>query len=107
MRADSRMSFGIPMKKLRIRKIPNGSPNATWNRIEPEHRVEQAGVLVEREDRDQRDLQRHDEQRDHADEQPVATGEVEPRERVAGQRGDDDSSTVLPTAICTVVHSAS
>ena len=35
MRADSRMSFGIPMKKLRSRKIANGMPNATWNRISP------------------------------------------------------------------------
>ena len=33
MRADSRMSFGIPMKKLRSRKIANGSPNAVWKRI--------------------------------------------------------------------------
>ena len=34
IRADSRMSFGIPMKKLRSRKIANGSPNAVWKRIE-------------------------------------------------------------------------
>src|SRR6478735_2832881 len=35
MRADSRMSLGIPMKKLRSRKIANGSPNAVWKRISP------------------------------------------------------------------------
>ena len=35
MRADSRMSFGIPMKKLRSRKIANGSPKAVWKRIRP------------------------------------------------------------------------
>ena len=35
MRADSRMSFGIPMKKFRSRKIANGSPNAVWKRISP------------------------------------------------------------------------
>ena len=35
MRADSRMSFGIPMKKFRSRKIANGSPNATWKRMIP------------------------------------------------------------------------
>ena len=33
IRADSRMSFGIPMKKFRSRKIANGRPNAVWNRI--------------------------------------------------------------------------
>src|SRR6188472_1258569 len=33
MRADSRMSFGIPMKKLRSRKIAKGSPKAVWKRI--------------------------------------------------------------------------
>ena len=37
MRADSRMSFGIPTKKLRSRKIANGSPNAAWKRITLEH----------------------------------------------------------------------
>ena len=31
MRADSMMSFGIPTKKLRSRKMANGSPNAVWN----------------------------------------------------------------------------
>ena len=35
MRADSRMSFGIPMKKFRSRKIANGSPKAVWKRIRP------------------------------------------------------------------------
>jgi hypothetical protein len=35
MRADSRMSLGIPMKKLRSRKIANGSPNAVWKRMSP------------------------------------------------------------------------
>ncbi len=35
MRADSRMSFGSPMKKFRSRKIANGSPNAAWNRMIP------------------------------------------------------------------------
>ena len=55
-----------------------------------EHGVEDPELVVEREDRDQRHLQRHDEQRDHADEEPVAARELEPRERVAGERGDDD-----------------
>ena len=32
IRADSMMSFGIPTKKLRSRKIANGSPNAAWKR---------------------------------------------------------------------------
>ena len=35
IRADSRMSFGIPMKKFRNRKIANGSPNAVWKRTSP------------------------------------------------------------------------
>ena len=81
---------GIPMKKLRSRKIANGSPNAVWKRISPSTVSNRSEVVVEREDRDQRHLQRHDEQRDHADEEPVAAREVEPGERVAGERGDDD-----------------
>ena len=56
----------------------------------PSDRVEQAERVVEREDRDQRHLQRHHEQRDHDDEQPVAAGELEPGERVARERRDDD-----------------
>ena len=90
MRADSRMSFGIPMKKLRSRKIANGSPNAVWKRIEPEHGVEDARGCCRAEDRDQRHLQRHDEQRDHPDEEPVAARELEPGKRIGGERGDDD-----------------
>ena len=35
MRADSRMSFGKPMKKFRRRKIAKGRPNATWKRMMP------------------------------------------------------------------------
>ena len=35
MRADSRMSFGSPMKKLRSRKIANGRPKAAWKRMIP------------------------------------------------------------------------
>ena len=35
MRADSRMSLGIPMKKLRNRKIANGRPNAVWKSTRP------------------------------------------------------------------------
>ena len=35
MRADSMMSFGIPTKKLRSRKIANGRPNAVWKRTMP------------------------------------------------------------------------
>ena len=35
IRADSRMSLGIPTKKLRSRKMANGSPNAVWNSTRP------------------------------------------------------------------------
>src|SRR4051794_11073476 len=54
-----------------------------------EDRVEDPSLVVQLEHRDQRHLQRHDEQRNHADEDPVAAREVEPRERVAGHRADD------------------
>src|SRR5581483_3935778 len=52
--------------------------------------VEDPERVVEREDRDQRDLQRDDEQADHPDEEPVAARKLEPGERVAGERPDDD-----------------
>ena len=108
IRADSRMSLGIPMKKFRSRKIANGSPKATWKRMIPMHRVEQAERVVEPEHRDQRHLHRHDEQADDDDEDPVAAGEVEPGERVAGQRADRRSrAACCPTAMYAVVLSAS
>jgi hypothetical protein len=33
MRAASSRSFGIPMKKLRSRKMANGRPKAVWKRM--------------------------------------------------------------------------
>ena len=95
------------MKKLRRRKIANGRPKAVWNRIRPSVGVEDAERVVELEHRDQRHLQRHHEQRHDADEQPVAAGELEPRERIAGEaRRSRIGSTVPPTAMITVVYSA-
>jgi hypothetical protein len=35
IRAASRSSDGIPMKKFRSRKIANGKPKATWNSTTP------------------------------------------------------------------------
>ena len=90
MRAASSSSFGIPMKKLRRRKMAKGSPNAVWKRTIARTVSKIPRRVVEREHRDERHLQRDDEQRDHEDEEPVAAGEVEPRERVAGERRDDD-----------------
>ena len=55
-----------------------------------EHRVEDPDLVVERENRDQGHLQRHNEERDDADEGPVAAREVEPGEGIAGERGDND-----------------
>src|SRR5262249_31408822 len=37
IRADSRMSFGKPMKKFLNRKIANGNPKATWKSAIPYH----------------------------------------------------------------------
>ena len=45
---------------------------------------------VEPQDRDQRHLQRHDEQPDDEHEQHVPAAELHPRERVGGERGDGD-----------------
>ena len=104
MRADSRMSFGSPTKKLRNRKIANGSPNAAWKRMIPSDRVEQPERVVEPEHRDQRHLQRHDEQRDHADEEPVATrGSRATRTRSRRARRSRRRASVLPTAMYAVV----
>ena len=55
-----------------------------------ENRVVDPERLVEPEHRDERHLQRHDEERDHDHEEPVSPGEIEPRERVAGEGADED-----------------
>src|SRR6185295_5531379 len=55
-----------------------------------EDRVEDPDLVVEREDRDERHLQRYDEQRHDGDERPIASGKVEPGEGVPGESGDED-----------------
>ena len=90
MRADSRMSFGSPTKKLRKQEDRERQPERGVEQDDPEHRVEEPEGVVQPEHRDQRHLQRHDEQRDVADEDPVTARELEPRERVAGERADHD-----------------
>ena len=90
IRAASSRSRGMPMKKFRSRKIANGSPNAMWNSTSPRIVSNMPSVVVEREDRDQRHLDRHDQQRDDDEEHPVAPGELEPGERVRRERRDRD-----------------
>ena len=75
----------VPQQEDRERQ-----PEGGVEEDQAEHRVEEPEVGVEREDRDQRHLDRDDEHRDHGDEEPVAAGELEPGERVAGHRGDED-----------------
>ena len=57
---------------------------------QPNDGVVDPHCVVEAEDWDQRHLQRHHEQRDHDDKEPVAAGELEPRERVRGKGRDQD-----------------
>src|SRR6476660_7208481 len=89
IRADSRMSFGSPMKKFRNRKIANGSPKAVWKSAIP-YQGSKRPRVGEAKHRDQGHLDRHDEQRDHRDEEPVPPREVEPREGVSRERADED-----------------
>ena len=64
IRAASIRSRGSVMKKLRSRKIPNGSANAVWaSQIAP-IAVGQPERLEQRQQRDERDLDRHQQQRD-------------------------------------------
>ena len=75
----------VPQQEDRERQ-----PEGGVEEHEPEDRVEQAEVVVQREDRDQRHLDGDDEQRDHDQEEPVAARELEPRERVGSESGDRD-----------------
>src|ERR671919_651184 len=54
-----------------------------------EDRVVDPERLVEPEHGDERHLERHDEECDDDDEYPVTSGEVEPGERIAGERSHD------------------
>ena len=60
-----------------------------WNRISP-RTVSKARGRCRGEDGNQRHLDRDDEQPDDHEEQPVAPGELEPGEGVAGERRDHD-----------------
>ncbi len=79
---------GSAMKKLRSRKIANGRPKATWNSTTPKIDPKMPRAPNSRAIGISADLDRHREQDDHRDEQPVAAGELHPRERVAGERAD-------------------
>ena len=75
---------------------------------EPEDRVEQTEGVVELEDRDQRHLQRHDQQRDHHDEEPVAPWELEPGKGVPRQSAAMTIGRIVPPIVIrSVVTSAS
>ena len=75
----------VPQQEDRERQ-----PEGRVEEDEPWDRVEEPERVVEREDRDQRHLDRNDEERDDEEEQPVAPRELEPRERVRRERGDKD-----------------
>src|SRR5215208_394188 len=71
-------------------------PEGDVEEDDPRHGVVQPDVVVEREHRDQRHLQRDDEQADHHDEDPVAAGELEPREGVARKRREKEDDRRIP-----------
>ena len=87
-RAASSSSRGISAKKLRSRKIANGSPKATWKSTTPMMSPKIPIFAEQLRHRDQRHLHRHHQQRHDDQEPPVAAGEVHPGEGVAGQRAD-------------------
>ena len=64
MRADSRMSFGMPDEEVAQQEDRERQPERAVEEDQRERRVEDPEVVVEREHRDQRHLQRHHEQRD-------------------------------------------
>ena len=72
MRADSSMSFGYPDEEVSQQEDRERQPERRVEEDQAEERVVQVERVVEVEDGDQRHLQRHDEQRDHEHEQPVA-----------------------------------
>ncbi len=70
---------------------PHAEEGAVQIEVGEDLDAEQRGAVdVQAQDRDQRHLQRHDQQPDHGDEHHVAAPEVHPRERVRSERGDRD-----------------
>ena len=81
---------GDPDEEVPQQEDRKRQPEGRVEEDEPWDRVEKPERVVEREDRDERHLDRNDEERDDHDEQPVAPRELEPRERVGRERGDED-----------------
>ena len=106
MRAASIRSLRDPDEEVPEQEDRERQPERGVEEDQPGDRVEEPEVVVEREDRDQRHLDRHDEHRDDDDEEPVAPRELEPGERVAGERRDDDREVVAPSEIQSVVQIA-
>ena len=107
MRAASSSSRGMPAKKLRSRKIANGSPNATWNSTTPRMSPKMPEPSVELRHRDQRDLDRHHEQRDHDHERQSRPGKSIQANAYAGQRAMPTTSRVAGTVMSTVFQNES
>jgi len=75
---------GNPDEEVSEQEDRERQPERGVEEDQSKNRVEEPDVVVEREDRDQRHLERDDEQRDDDEEEPVASGELEPGERVCG-----------------------
>ena len=82
--------LGYPDEEVPEQEDREGQPERRVEEDEPEHGVEEPEVVVEGKDRDQRHLDRHDEERDDAEEEPVAPRKLEPGEGVTGERRDED-----------------
>ena len=86
IRAASISAAGISRMKLCSRKIASGSAKIECDSQIVQNVPARPGVDVEREQRDQGDLDRHDLQREDRHEQRVAARELDPGERVRRQR---------------------
>src|SRR5262245_32689309 len=82
--------LGYPDEEVPEQEDREREPEGRVEEDEAQNRVVDPERVVEGEDRDQRHLQRDHEERDDEDEEPVAPGELEPREGVGGERADRD-----------------
>ncbi len=58
---------------------------------EPEDRIKQADIVVQGEERNERHLHRHDQQRNNAEEEPIAAWELEPGKGVSRECCEEKS----------------
>lgn len=90
--ADSKISLGIPLKKLRQKKHPEDRPRRPQGQNQRKTIVEQSEILIQLYGGDQGKHARHHQQGDDHREKEPSPGKIDPRKRIRRQARHEQQS---------------